>query len=53
MLHGVGIYAIRYSVKICFLFHVYKFRMAGMCDEKEMDWHAWKQKNVFNPLFPL
>jgi hypothetical protein len=45
MLHGVGIYAIRYAAqKISFLLHVYKFRMTRMClKRKWIDMHENKK----------
>jgi hypothetical protein len=32
--------------------HLYKFIMAGICDERKLDWHAWKIKKPYlNVLF--
>jgi hypothetical protein len=39
-----------HCVKICYLLHARKIRMAK-CTMKEMNWLAWKQKkNIFNYL---
>jgi hypothetical protein len=41
-----------YYVKICYLMQAHKIRIAKNVRWKKINWHAWKQKIVFNVLFP-
>jgi hypothetical protein len=42
-----------HCVKICLLFHAYKFRITWMCDERKwIDTHGNKKKSYLNALFP-